>query len=340
MLMSKKANNRRFQIREILKYRTESSAMTIREIHCELQNRGFDCVKKTIERDIKDLSSSYGLCSIGKKPERFFSPGNFNFNQNISLDYYSLQTLFMALQNLKRTSHYYFSDQVDECESVLMNSLNRELVEELKYSREKFYFDYGLSGRPVGDDVQGIKKVLLALREERIVKCKNISPYKSGEYNKRYRMLAPLYFVLSSGMPYLMAIDMEDNEGLVKRFRMTRLKEVEILGPFSKDLKDVKYDHEKSIGGWGGTGMKCEEVKILATEKVGTFFIEKNLHPTQTVEKLSNDDFLIKLNVPLSDELIRNLASFGGNILHVSPQHLFDKITGIWESGVKKKKSN
>lgn len=336
--MTSDANARRLNIRNILKHLDETSAMSSREIHEILEDRGFDCSKKTIDRDLKKLSTSYGLQSKAGTPERFFAPRDFNFDQELTLDFRSLETLFIALQNLKLTSHDYFNEKVTEAEAVLFRNLPEELSSELDYMRKKYSFDFGLTGKPKSDNTEDIKLIFHALREEKEITCKNHSPYKDPEYNNRTRHLIPLNFVLSANMPYLWAKDFDDIGAPPKKFRLSRLSDVRVGELFDiADFEDDSFNPDHHLGGWGGPDAQIHEIRLVVSERVATFFKEKTIVQGQEVHALPESTVCqVAFKAPLSHELTRLLASFGEGIRHVAPQKLYDDVQAVWKSGLDK----
>jgi len=326
------ANTRRLKVFTLLRRLEEASAMSAREIHEYINELGFEYTQKTIERDLEYLSLERGVIATEEFPRRYYAEGSFDFKQELILDFSVVETIHIALQNLKETSHEYFEDHINKAEIALEESLSPDLNDHLRGVRHKYHFDYGLTGRPCPSNKDDIKRILLALRKEQIIYCVNDSPYKENKKSKVMKKLAPLYFILSAGMPYLIAKDLEDDSVAFKRYRLTRLSQVKLGDVFDIFDYEVEYRPSDFVGGWKG---ESQEIKIHADERVGTFFTEKVLHPSQSIEKLNDNEYLISFKAPLSDELVRILAGFGGGILHISPEPLLDKIEEIWHSGRK-----
>ncbi len=298
-----------------------------------MRDLGFDYSQKTIERDLDALTLERGIVATDSFPKRFYAIGDFDFKQELVLDFSVIETIHIALQNLKETSHDYFDEHVKRAELAFEEALDSDLRDHLIGVKHKYHFDYGLTGKPTHSNSHNIKLILSALREEKTFSCYNNSPYKDKSATKH---LAPLYFVLSSGMPYLIAKDLDDNSVPYKRFRLTRLCKVKVEGVFDILEFQIPYESINSIGGWSGESKK---IRIHANERLGTFFLEKVLHPTQRVEKLNSDEYLISFTAPLSSELVRIIAGFGGDIHHISPHELEDDVSNIWNEALKEKKN-
>ncbi len=327
------ANTRRLKIFSLLRRLGQSNAMSIREIYLYMKDLGFNYSQKTIERDLDALTLERGIVATESYPKKFYATGDFNFKQELVLDFSVIETIHIALQNLRETSHDYFDEQIKRAEVAFEETLSTELSDHLLGVKHKYHFDYGLTGKPVHSNSRNIKLILSALREEKTFSCYNASPYKDDTELKH---LAPLYFVLSSGMPYLIAKDLADDSVSFKRFRLTRLSKVKLGGVFDILEYQIPYESIESIGGWSG---EPKEIRIHANAKLGTFFLEKVLHPTQKVEKLNSDEYLISFTAPLSNELKRILAGFGGDIYHVAPLELEEGISTIWNEGFKNKEA-
>lgn len=316
---------------QILKGRDINSALSANEIHSLIMNEGIDINLRTIRRDLEVLSESHGLSSDEGRPERYFPFKDFQFKYDLQLNENTLQVLMIALNNLKQTSHEYFVNLATEAETAILNSLDTKVAQELRKSKRKYLFTYSTEGRPISNNIKDFQNLMLALRENRTIHCKNNSPYKEEVYNNRVRHFAPYKFILNSGTPYLIVQDLEDGE--FKNLRATRISEVQVSNEIFTPEKEDNFIHlENQIGGWGGLNKDAVNIVITIDEGLAIYFKEKSIHTSQKLKRIKDNIYELKLKCALSTELIRFFAGFGEHIYSVKPKKLKDQILEIYES--------
>lgn len=318
----------------LLKNKDADSALSIAMICDLLENEGIKVHVKTVNRDINDLSKTHGLMETDTIPNRFYPSKDFQHAHEIHLNDATLQVLMIALNNLKHTSHNYFYNVSTEAETAILNSLDIKTAAPLRSSKERYHFNFSTGGKPTTSDLADFENIMLAIRENKVITCKNISPYKGDDYNARIRSFAPYVFLLVTGVPYLIVQDQENSE--FRTLRVQRIKEVE-LSKESFERIDItsKYDLDMLVGGWGATGQEIVDITINCKEIMGTYFQEKIIHPSQKVQKISDDHFEINFKCPASMSLIRLVSSFGGQVMSVSPRPVYDEVKEIWEAGLR-----
>lgn len=308
------------------------SGLTITEIWTKLKKEhAVRVTRKTVQRDIIELSEAYKILSTESMPFRYFADGKFKPDYQLSLSESELQAVLIALENLKNTGHPYFKKICKEAEVGIFSRLPRPLSEALRESKSSLYFNTGTIGRPISIDTKSFEIVMKALRLNKCFKCRNHSPYKSNKYNRRIRKFAPLIFNMADQVPYLIVEDLDDGE--VKRLRITRLTNVELLD-LEVDKGKIKRlkNLQSSFGGWGGKDEEAVLLKIHCDKKVATFFSEREIHPSQKIKKLKEESFIVELEVAASNEIPRFLASFGSGIKMIEPSSIWDEVLKIWES--------
>lgn len=318
----------------LLKGLSEQSALCPKTIKKRLENEGVQVNLRTIRRDLVELSTSHGLCSTETRPERFYPSHDYELKHELHLNENTLQALLVALNNLKFTSHHYFKNFTTEAETAILDSLDPALAKELRKSKDRYYFDYSTAGKPADSNINDFEKIMQAIRQNKLFSCQNDSPYKDQDYNQRERVFAPYVFLLSSGIPYLVAQDQEDQ--VFKKLRMTRIKNVRLSDEsFVPDDFDNEMNFETLIGGWGGISQEASEIKIVCDRQMATYFQERAIHSTQEVKKLADNKYQITFQCAQSNELARLIASFGGNVKSVEPLALYREVKEIWSSGLK-----
>lgn len=320
---------------QILKGRCNDDGLTATQVHERLSNEGHLIDLRTVRRDLDDLTTSHGLCSDELRPERYYPAKDYQLKYEIHLNENTLQVLLIALNSLKFTSHDYFKNFATETETIIFNSLNTEVAESLRQSKEKYYFDYSTAGKPAASNTKDFEKIMNAIRENKIITCNNDSPYKSEAYNEKRRRFAPYIFILTSGIPYLIVQD--QNDLTFKKLRATRIKNVK-LSKESFERVDIKNEiHlETLIGGWGGISKDSIDVRINCDSRMATYFQERIIHPSQEITKISENEFEVSFCCARSSELTRLISSFGGHVNSVTPDDLYQEVREIWEAGMKK----
>ena len=334
--MKKISKNRRQDlIFQVLKGRDADTSLSAMDIENALKTEGVIVDLRTIRRDLTDLTDTHGLASTESRPEKFYPAKDYELKYELHLNENTLQVLLIALNNLKFTSHDYFKNFSTEAETAILNSLDTKIAETLRESKTKYFFDYSTAGKPAGANTKDFEKIMIAIRENKIITCNNDSPYRSDEYNSKRRRFAPYIFILTSGIPYLIVQDQYDFT--FKKLRATRIKNVHLS---TKSFERVKIENEihleTLIGGWGGLSEGAEEIKVNCDAQMATYFQERIIHPTQIVKKLSKDSFEITFNCAKSSELARLISSFGGSVSSVSPSDLYENVKAIWSSGMNK----
>src|SRR5690606_25651621 len=95
---------RQNQVKRLLSHTSESTALSITEISDRLHSMGFSVNRKTVERDIEDISLDYPLQETGSNPTRFYFDGEFKLDFELVFDETQLQTIILALQSFKQLS--------------------------------------------------------------------------------------------------------------------------------------------------------------------------------------------------------------------------------------------
>ena len=334
--MSKITKTRRQEIiYQLLKGHDIESGLTATEIHQQMESEGLDVDLRTIRRDLTELTTTHGLSSNESRPERYFPSKNYSLKYELHLNENTLQVLLIALNNLKFTSHDYFKSFATETETAIFESLDPKVANDLRKSKDKYYFDFSTAGKPISSNSKDFEKVMVAIRENKIITCNNNSPYHDDEYNQRRRRFAPYMFILTSGIPYIIVEDQDDRQ--FKKLRATRISDVRLSKKSFEPIHFKDYLHlENFVGGWGGLQEETTSIKIICDGFMATYFKERTIHNSQEVMKLSEDKFQLTFNCSHSYELVRLFSSFGGHIKSIEPLSLYSQIKEIWRSGLKK----
>jgi len=321
---------------QFLKRKDPESAVPVSTIFKYLQSQGYNGTDRTVRRDIEELSADMGLTSTEDKPERYYISKEYNFVHNLELNEESLQTVLIALNSLKKTSHEYFEESATQAENAIYAALAPDIEASLRQTKERYFFDFSMAGKPIKDNNKDFQKIMQAIRTNTIITCKNNSPYK--ENNNSKKTICPHRFILAAGIPYLLAKDLNDNK--IKTYRMCRIVDVELLKEKFEPQQLKDSDIPNFIGGWGATEENATKIEFHCKEKMGTYFKEKMIHHSQKVVKTSSGEYKVNLECAMSSEITRLLASFGPELISVSPRQLYDDIIDIFEGGLESIKAS
>lgn len=300
--------------------------MSISEIYNALIGQGVTVTKKTIERDLVEVSNNFKLLETGTYPMRFYASVDFCPDYELLLSESELQVILLALDNLKQTSPKYLQGLCASAETSLESKLPKSLASDLATYKDLHLFSYGINGRAVAKDNESFGLIMKCLRQGKAFTAHNISPYKDDEYNSRQRNFAPLLFHMSGGIPYLVVRDLDDGEK-IKSLRMTRLVNAKLtctdVAPITS-AERLQVDHI-----FGGYIRNIDEVlnyEIIGDEVLATYFGEREIHNTQKIEGLGGGNFRVSFSAVQSNEIDKILAGLMDHIDSISPEEVFHNV--------------
>jgi predicted DNA-binding transcriptional regulator YafY len=255
---------------------------------------------------------------------------DYRLAHQLSLTSDTLQTIMIALNQLRTCSHSYFQEMATEAQTTITNALDTNLQQELKKHAQKYYFDYGLQGAPPAPS-KDLQKIFFCLRENHSFSCRYKSPYKKTKQTTR-RHFAPLIFILSSNIPYLIVEDLNDRQ--LKKLRISRIAQVKAEQTYTPIHDATQLPLSNMIGGFGGVSEVPENITIECKEIMATYFQERIIHPSQTITPCANGHYQITLCCAPSSELTRFLSSFSDQIISITPKYMHEDIAHIWQRGL------
>jgi predicted DNA-binding transcriptional regulator YafY len=321
---------RQNQIKRMLSLTSEESALSITQIAERLNNDGYGINRKTVERDIEEISSSHPLSETDSNPRRFFFDGEFKLNFELVFDENQLQTIILALESLKQMSPKVLKGLCNNVETTLVSKLPRALAKEFEHLKSISNVSPTVLGEGGDIDVEVFDTVLYCLRKGKVFECQYSSPDES-RFSERKRSFAPLklHFV---GAPYLYVYDCETSD--IKMLRISRIRNAlkTELNVDKKRAKEIKLDHV--FGAFGRGDEKIVEYAIKCTKPMAMKFKEQKIHPSQKIEVLKDGLFEITFTVHDSDEVVRLLSQYGEYIKEIKPEKSYEKVKGIWKKGL------
>jgi predicted DNA-binding transcriptional regulator YafY len=321
---------RQNQIKRLLSLTSEESALSITEITEKLNNDGHRINRKTIERDIEEISSSHPLSETSSNPRRFFFDDEFKLNFELTFDENQLQTIVLALEILKQMSPKVIKTLCKNVETTLVSKLPRSLGKEFEHLKSISNVSPTILGESGDIEADVFSIVLNCLRKGKVFECQYSSPDEK-RFSARKRFFAPLklHFV---GAPYLYVYDCETSD--IKLLRISRIHNAikTDQNVDKKRLKEIKLDHVFSAYGRGDE--KIVNYAIRCTKPMALKFKEQKIHPTQKIEVLREGDFEITFSVHDSDEVVRLLSQYGEFIKDIKPVAAYERVKEIWRKGL------
>jgi len=317
-------------IKRILSHTSEESALSITEITEKLAQTGQVIHRKTIERDITELSVLYPLCEIGSNPKKYFFEGDFKFSYEMVFNEDQLQTMVIALEYLKQVAPKFMKESCEEAETTLVHALPKGLAREFEHIKGLSTSSPTVIGESFDLSHEVFQTVINCLRKGKVFECE----YRGlkGSKKKGLRKFAPLklHFV---GSPYLYVYDLEDLQiKLIKLARIVNPRKTEI-NVDKKRAKDIKLDYV--FGAYGRGDEKVVHYEIHCGLEMAQRFQEHRIHPSQEIFILGENEFKIKFSVHDSKEIIRLIAQYGECIYQITPHEAYDQVKEIWSSGLK-----
>jgi predicted DNA-binding transcriptional regulator YafY len=160
--------------------------------------------------------------------------------------------------------------------------------------------------------------LLKAIKEQNYVAF-DYASFVSGELKPR--KVIPLLLKQYRNRWYLISFD-ESKQDYVT-YALDRMEDLEVLSERSERPinfnPDVYFKHSVGIT----TGYKAPEKVILKVGVIAAKYLDSlPIHPSQKVKEMSADHFIFELNVIITEELIREILSYGGDIKVQQPESL------------------
>ena len=321
---------RQNHLKRLLSHTSEESAFSITELAEALQKEGYKVTRKTIERDIEDISIDYPLSETAANPRRFYFDGEFKIDFELVFDENQLQTIVLALQTLKQVSPGVLKALCTDVEGTLMSKLPKALGKEFNHLKSLSYAGATVLGE--GGEIQpGVfQTVLIALRKGFVFECQYLST-DDPQPSERIRKFAPLKLHFA-GAPYIYVYDCEND--VIKLLRISRIHKMKMLELKVNRKRADEINLEHVFGGYGKGTEKVINYEVTCSQPMALRFKDHKIHPSQKIEVLIGGLFRITFSVHDSLEVIRLLAQYGEFIKNVKPECEYMKIKEIWMKGL------
>nr|BFD60255.1 hypothetical protein CKG001_23620 [Bdellovibrio sp. CKG001] len=299
--------------------RAGSTGTSITEIHTAMLDR-FQITRKTIARDIADLSRIYPILESEGFPARFSLPSDYKRTHQLILSEQDIQIVLLSLSALRSNSPDGLGHLAGEAEEHLISALPPSLREVAYKQRDIQKTHRTLEGRSIGADINTTSRILESLRHQKCLRLEYSSPYKLS--TKNLRTFSPIIFEMTGGTPYLIAQDLSDNKK-IKKLRLNRIKNLQIIDKEATPIDPKRYAKEaKSIGGVTVKNEDLVKVELVGDEYLATYFQEYQISLNQEITTERVGVFRITFEAPIQPTTIRLLLSLSPHITSIKPNSL------------------
>jgi predicted DNA-binding transcriptional regulator YafY len=309
---------------------TSRAGLTFNDIRERLQDDGFECVEKTIRRDMKLLENAgllelekLNTCEGSKYKHKHFA----QIRDNISFTSKELLAHFMArkhLEHLKGSPLYEALDQFfTKLEKIYGTKCEAfDEYESLLEFKPKMTWHNSVPSHV-------LDTVYHALEEGHTLKFeyKAQGGERAGEFSLREVGPECLYFA-DAGV-YLIAKDLSKNEP--RTYALARMKAVvdDPYRPYDKEGLSPATLFKDSFGVLN-TG-EVEQVEILLNGPIAQYVVERKWHESQ--KSISREDGIhLLLEVKVNKELARWVLGLGEEAEVVQPSSLQGMVADMAES--------
>ena len=215
------------QIADILRRKTETSALSITDIYNKLKSMtDFQGTRKTVARNIQGMSDDFKLQSTGERPAKYWIDSSFEPEIKIGLNPTQLQIITYALRNLKHTSIKPLAQLIAQTEATLFSHIPAAVSSELKYAL-KSYSPLTCKVAPTSYPKNNINDLFVAIRKKSWITAK-IKELPSKDPNRDiHRKLAIVHIWFIGGVPMVKIYDGFDKT--YKELSATRLNHISVL---------------------------------------------------------------------------------------------------------------
>jgi len=253
-----------------------------------IQDKDFNISLRTLQRDIKDI-----------------------YNQ-----------LQIEIVNEKKGDKRYFIKSQPETQEQSQRLLESYQVINAIHAAQDFSAIVFLENRkPKG--LEHFYGLLYAIKNKRIV---NFQHYKYWDKTITNRTVHPLALKESQGRWYLLAVDTKDHQ--LKTFGLDRMADIDIAKTkyretYEYDVKDL-FAH--SFGIISLDNEKPQTVRLQFSYEQGQYVKTYPLHASQKIIEENDKVLIMELILFITYDLIRELLSYGTELVVISPAKLRNEI--------------
>jgi len=173
-----------------------------------------------------------------------------------------------------------------------------------------------------GEGSEFLTPILESIKQELIITF-DYTSFISGEMKPR--KVLPLLLKEYSNRWYLISFDLKKNDYIT--YGLDRMEDVVVTAEHEARPADFNADNyfKYAVGITSGNTAP-ELVEFTATSVASKYIDSLPFHSSQKVVKMNESEFTFELKVNVSEELIRSMLAYGGDICVLRPKSLKDEI--------------
>lgn len=272
--------------------------------------------KRTISRDIDELSMSYAIEEEERDGKCYFKARKFSM-ENVDFTMRDLLAVSFMQQLVQQYEHTMMGIAAEELlEKLVSNTgnLNRKQLEAMNKTI-RIMDNNGWKNQDVNPEIEQL--ITVAIEKCSVVEIEYHS-WNSNEITKRrihpYSILLLDQYVCVEGYCEL--------RQELRTFRLSRIRKANVL----KEHFEIPRDYRKQENTFIYlSGKKAEQIMIQFDEETGRYVKEYEAHRAD--ELLENEQgILFKKTTAITAEVIRWVLKFGAGARVLQPDHLAEKI--------------
>ncbi len=258
------------------------------EDESSIQDKDFNISLRTLQRDIKDIYAQLDIEIVNEK---------------------------------KGDKRYFIKSRSETREHSQRLLESYQVINAIHASQEFEDIVFLESRKPKG--LEHFYGLLYAIKNKRIV---NFQHYKYWDETITNRTVHPLALKESQGRWYLVAVDTKDNQ--LKTFGLDRMADIDISKIkfreiYTYNLKEL-FTH--SFGIISLDNEKPQTIRLQFNYEQGQYVKTYPLHTSQKIIEENNKVVIVELVVFITYDLIRELLSYGAELVVLSPAKLRNEI--------------
>ncbi len=164
--------------------------------------------------------------------------------------------------------------------------------------------------------------ILDAIKTQKFV-CFDYASFVTGELKPR--KVLPLLLKQYRNRWYLISFD--DSKQDYITYALDRIEDFEVSKEVAKKPIDFDPDNyfKHAVGITSGNALP--EIILLKVGTIASKYLDSlPIHPSQRIKEMKADHFVFELKVSITEELIREILSYGGEVQVLQPQSLKDEV--------------
>jgi predicted DNA-binding transcriptional regulator YafY len=294
-----------------------------------------EITRKTVERDILDLTDQYKIAESPGRPMKFHIPAGSPREYHLEFTGADLQALAVGITVLRNQGPEIFKDLTSLLEAKILHKLPTPQRKEMERFMKLCVARGDPAGQTTGIGREDILRLLEALRQGRAVKCVYESVYPDRKPG-RERKFGLILLEIFGGTFCLLAEDLEipAGEGRIRRLALPRFHKVEITDElYSPPAATALKKWESSYAGLGGDQNAVQKVVLEVGTDFGTYLSEHQIHGSQKMDKIKGGA-RVEFELPIGTPFLRFLAGFAWDIKRIEPKEVKGELLELMRQGM------